>query len=313
LPILVLGGTGHYGRHIVERLIAKGTSVRVLSRNVERARELLGGAPELVSGDLSDGAVVARALDGASGMVVSVSGVSRKQIRRVEAIERDAVIAALRMAEDRQVERAVVISTYDLREGVGPAAIRRIGAGKLAVERHLAQSKLNWTVLGVPPSMEIFLAMVRGRTMAVPGGGPPILPTVSPVDVGEVAAQAVLRRDLAGQRLRVAGPDTIGFAEAARRLSAVYGYPIRYRRLPIFPVRLGYWLTWPLARVSDLALYLHTMLGFIQLMNRFPQDLAAQAPADHQRLLGLFSLLPHTLEMEARRRQARTEGATKGS
>ena len=303
-PVLVLGGTGHVGRHIVERLLAKQVKVRVVSRNLEKARALLGGLPEIVLGDITDPAAMARALDGASGIVVSVSSVNRKQTRLVEAIERDGVIAALRMAEDRQVTRAVVISTYEVREGVGPAAVRRVAAAKLAVERYLEQSKLNWTVLGAPPSMEIFLAMTRGRTMVVPGGGPPALPTVSPVDLGEVAAQAVLRMDLAGQRLRVVGPDVVGFAEAARRLSVVYGYPIRYRKLPLFPFCLAYWLTRPLAYVFDLALYAHTMLGFIRLMNRFPQDIAAEAPADHQRLLSLFSLTPHTLEMEARRRRS---------
>ncbi len=35
--------------------------------------------------------------------------------------------------------------------------------------------------------------------MMVPGGGPEGLPTVSAVDVGEIAAQALLRDDLSGR------------------------------------------------------------------------------------------------------------------
>ena len=45
------------------------------------------------------------------------------------------------------------------------------------------------------------------------------------------------------------------------------------------------------------------MLGFIRLLNYFPADLAAEAEAGHQKLLALFQLTPHTLEMEARRRE----------
>ena len=41
--VLVLGGTGHYGRHIVNSLVAKGVSVRVLSRSATRARGNLAG------------------------------------------------------------------------------------------------------------------------------------------------------------------------------------------------------------------------------------------------------------------------------
>jgi uncharacterized protein YbjT (DUF2867 family) len=140
--------------------------------------------------------------------------------------------------------------------------------------------------------------------MTVPGGGPQALPTVSPFDVGEVAAQAILRPELAGKRVRVVGPDSIGFAEAARRLSKVYGHPIKLRPIPLFPLRLAYWLTWPLGRFSNLALHAHTMLGFALSLSQFPQDVAAQAAADHRQLLGLFELSPHSLEMEARRRLA---------
>ena len=44
--ILVLGGTGHYGRHIVKALIKQNQNVRVLSRNVPKAREILGWKPK---------------------------------------------------------------------------------------------------------------------------------------------------------------------------------------------------------------------------------------------------------------------------
>ena len=47
----VLGGTGHYGRHIVGALLRLGADVRVLTRNEERARKLLGQAIDVVEGD----------------------------------------------------------------------------------------------------------------------------------------------------------------------------------------------------------------------------------------------------------------------
>jgi uncharacterized protein YbjT (DUF2867 family) len=46
-PILVLGGTGHYGRHVVQSLLERGAPVRVLSRNAGNARKILGEAPEV--------------------------------------------------------------------------------------------------------------------------------------------------------------------------------------------------------------------------------------------------------------------------
>jgi hypothetical protein len=41
------------------------------------------------------------------------------------------------------------------------------------------------------------------------------------------------------------------------------------------------------------------MLGFIQLLNQFPQDVVAEVPKFHRLLLDTFDYVPTTLEMEA--------------
>ena len=149
--------------------------------------------------------------------------------------------------------------------------------------------------------------MIRGETMMVPGGGPPALPTVSAVDVGEIAAQAALRDDLSGRRFRLVGPEALSFPDAARRIAAVLGRPIGFRKIPLALPTLAWRLTRPLARVSDRLLYVHQMLGFIQLLNRFPAEIAAEAPQAHRLLLETFSYQATTLEMEAQRLIPRKE------
>jgi len=149
--------------------------------------------------------------------------------------------------------------------------------------------------------MQIFFAMIRGETMMVPGGGPPALPTIAAVDVGEIAAQAALRDDLGGRRFRLVGPEALSFPEAARRIAAVLGRPIRFRKIPLAGPILAWRITRPLARFSDRLLYVNQMLGFIQLLNRFPAEIAAQAPQAHRLLLETFNYQPTTLEMEAQR------------
>ncbi len=93
LRILVLGGTGHYGREIVRSLVEKGASVRVLTRDAERARRTLGDGPEFVEGDITVGDCVREALQGISGLVIAVSAFAPDQIKRIKAVEQDAVIA----------------------------------------------------------------------------------------------------------------------------------------------------------------------------------------------------------------------------
>jgi uncharacterized protein YbjT (DUF2867 family) len=299
-PILVLGGTGHYGRHIVRALQHKGIPVRVLSRAAGRARALLGGV-EVVEEDLCDHVAVMRALAGARAVVVSVSAFAPATIRQVRAIEHDAVLAVLAEAERAGPRRVVYLSVYEVRlEVAAEVKLEESGAVKAAVEAALAASGLDWTVLGLPPSMELFFAMLRGDTMVVPGGGPPALPTISPADVGEIAAQAALRGDLGGQRFRLTGPEALSFPEAARRIGAATGRSIRFRKVPLALPRIAAALLTPFALVSNRVLFIRQMLGFIRLLNRFP---AADVAADFRRLQETFRYTPTTLEMEIARRQ----------
>jgi uncharacterized protein YbjT (DUF2867 family) len=311
-PILVLGGTGSLGRPIVGELARRGEVVRVLSRRPEAARALLGDGPAIVAGDLTDAEAVRRAVEGARAVVLAVSAMAPATFRRARQIERDAVIAALEQAERAGARRAVLISVYEIdvelaeRLGIESARI------KLEVEQYLGQCKLSGTVLGQPPSMEIFPTMIRaGRFMVVPGGGPPALPTIAARDTAAIAAEAVLRDDLGGRRFRLAGPEAMSFREAARRIGAVYGRPIRFVAIPLALPRLARWLITPLARLSDRIGYVHAMLAYVRLLNAFPPRIAALAAADHQRLRDTFAFTPTTLEDLVRRPRAQRRAAVR--
>ena len=294
-PILVLGGTGHYGRHIVKSLQERGQQVRVLTRNAANARRILGDEADIVEGDITSRESVVEALEGVKAVVISVSAFTPKLIRKLELIERDSVLMVLEEAQNAGISRILYLSGYALRRGLVEELDLALGRIKLEIETALAQSDFSWTVLGEAPSMEVFFAMIRGEKMIVPGGGPPALPTVSPVDAGEIAAQTALREDLGGKRIRVTGPEAISFPEASRRISAVTGKRLEFQKIPLFPLRVASLVTWPFNP------YLRHLVGSARLMNRFPQDLAAQVSEDHRWLLDTFSYTPTTLEMETRR------------
>jgi nucleoside-diphosphate-sugar epimerase len=61
---LVTGATGFSGTHLVRSLSADGARVRVIARSGARAREVLPAGIEIIEGDLTDPATVARAMDG---------------------------------------------------------------------------------------------------------------------------------------------------------------------------------------------------------------------------------------------------------
>jgi dihydroflavonol-4-reductase len=61
---LVTGGTGFVGSHVVRALLARGRTVRCLARPASRRDNLEGLAVEIVEGDLTDAASLARAVAG---------------------------------------------------------------------------------------------------------------------------------------------------------------------------------------------------------------------------------------------------------
>ncbi|MEO7965743.1 MAG: NAD-dependent epimerase/dehydratase family protein [Gemmatimonadaceae bacterium] len=62
--VLVTGGTGFTGSHLVRTLLQGGDQVRVLTRNAARAREKLSAAVEILEGDVTDRDAVARSVRG---------------------------------------------------------------------------------------------------------------------------------------------------------------------------------------------------------------------------------------------------------
>lgn len=295
--ILVLGGTGHYGKHIVQSLLEKGELVRVLSRNANKAREILGSNPEIIEGDITSRESVIKSLNGAKAIIVAVSAFSRKTIRKTRLIERDSVLMALKEAQKTGISRVVYLSVYDLKQDViKKLNITQFAENKLELESKLAKSDFNWTILGCAFSMEMFFSMIHGDTMMVPGGGSHALPTISPLDVGELAAQTVLRDDLKGKRFRLTGPEAFSFPQAAKRIADITGRPIKFRKIPLTPIKIASLVTRPFNP------YLKYLLLAIILFNNFPTNIAEDVPNDHQLLLETFNYTPITLEMEARRR-----------
>ena len=213
------------------------------------------------------------------------------------------MIASLQLAGKMGIARIVYISVFEIDKEFARRNRLATANEKAMVEEYISQSNFNWTILGAPPSMEIFFRMIRGSRMMVPGGGPKGLPTVSAVDVGEIAAQALLRDDLSGQRIQMVAPQAYSFPDAAKRISEAWGTPIKFFKIPLIFPRIAYHLSTPFSLFSNRLLYVHTLLGFIRLLNNFPNHYIQKVPALHEKLRSMFSYSPSTLEIEAERRK----------
>jgi uncharacterized protein YbjT (DUF2867 family) len=296
-PIIVFGGTGYYGRHIVKKLLAKNEKARVLSRNSKNAKQILGEDVEIIEGDVTNRNTVVSSLHGVKAVLICLSAMNVKLIKKMRAIERDAVLMIMDEAGKENISRLVYVSGYEIRKDIlEKLKIMRFGEIKLEIENTIKDSNFHWTILGCAPTHELFFAFLRGNKMVVPGGGVRPIPTISPDDVGEIVAQAVLRDDLKGRRFRLTGPEAISFPEAATRITNIAGKPVKFVKIPLIAIKI----------VSMLTLPFNPFIRFIyyslKLLNNFPTDLSANVSKDHQILLETFSYTPVTFDRAIRKR-----------
>lgn len=297
--IIVFGGTGHYGRNVVAKLVSKGALVRVVSRNAEKARQILGSTVEILEGDITNRATITKSLKDIQGIVICLSAMNRKQIKQMEKIEYDAVLEIMDEAKKANVKRFVYMSGYEIREELlHRLNILDFGKIKLQMEKKISASDFNWTILGDAPSYEIFFAFIRNGKMAVPGGGMSAIPCISSEDVGEITAQTALRDDLNGQRIKLTGPRALTFPQAAEIISKCSGRKIDHVKIPLFVFRI---VAKALLPVNPFINYLYKSL---KMLNNFPVDLADDVPQAHRRVTEIFNYFPASLEQETGKRMA---------
>ena len=183
--ILIYGGTGYYGQKVVEKLIDKGQFVKVVSRDKIKARNILGDKVEIFQGDVTNHETIVESLKNVGSIVICLSAMSSKLIRKMKQIERDAVLMIMEEASKANISRLVYMSGYEMREQLlRDLKIPEFGEIKIEIERRISQSDFNWTILGDAPAFEIFFAFVKNGKMTVPGGGKNAIPSISAEDVG---------------------------------------------------------------------------------------------------------------------------------
>jgi uncharacterized protein YbjT (DUF2867 family) len=219
--VIVTGGTGLLGRPVVERLVAAGHHVRVLSRAPSRAAAVLTGV-ELCHGDLRDQATLHPALSSAEVVVHCASDV--RLANDVDVAGTTNLVSVMRGLE---VAHLVYVSIV----GVDRVPLRYYRA-KRNVEAIIENQSAPWTIQRATqfhPFIETMLnASARMPFIACPQGL-----RFQPIGVDQAAARLVqhVATGPAGMAPDLGGPEVLTHKELASTwLSAVA------RRRPLLPV-----------------------------------------------------------------------------
>ncbi|MEV4622054.1 NAD(P)H-binding protein [Asanoa sp. NPDC049573] len=236
--ILVTGGTGNIGRHLVDLLRAAGADHRVLARR-PGAAALLPPGTEVVSGDLTD----------PGGLVTALAGVDRVFLLW-PFLTSDGIEGVAKAMADAGVRLVVYVSSLNVTDDN-----RRTAGVWGEVEQAIIDAGLGYTFLRgggfATNTLTWAPAIRRGETVRLPS---PLArrSLVHEADLAEVAA-AALTGDHAGRSYVLTGPAALSQADQLAAIGAVLGRPVEFAEQHRAEARAEM-LTWGNAAFVDHAL-----------------------------------------------------------
>jgi uncharacterized protein YbjT (DUF2867 family) len=234
--VLITGGSGFFGRHLAQELLARGARLRIASRHPERAYALkpLGnlGQVQCVRADVTRAADLAGVMAGVDA-VVNLAGAFTGNLDAVQGKGAGAIAAAARAAG---VGAFVHISAIGADAQSGVAYARTKAEGEAAVLAAFPAATI------LRPSIlfggdDGFVNMFAGLISLLP-----ILPVFGPdariqplfVDDAALAVAAALTDTAAhgGKTYEIAGPEVITMLELNQRIAAAQGRNTLFAPLP---------------------------------------------------------------------------------
>jgi len=245
LKILVTGGTGFVGTHLVNALLRRDHAVAVLERRPGATRNRFNRPVEAVSGDVLDEGSLERAASSRDAVIHLVGIIHEKGLQTFDRMHREAVEHVVAATRAAGVRRLLHMSAM----GSAEDAPSDYGRTKAAGEKAVRGSGLDWTIFR--PSIVFgpgdgFVSLLASIVLGNPGFIPVIGPgltrflPVSVYDVARVFADALEKPATVRETYEVGGPQVLTLNQIYREIAAAVGKP----RKPLvhFPLWWGRFL-----------------------------------------------------------------------
>ncbi|MGH6830766.1 MAG: complex I NDUFA9 subunit family protein [Methylocella sp.] len=222
----MVGGSGFIGRRLVEQLVHRGASVRIISRHAAHEG---GPAPQIepVVGSIEDPSTIARAVDGAWAVVNLVGTTAAKSERQFYSLHRDIPRRLAEAARLSGVRRFIHVSAMGIGIDAPSAADRSKAAGETAVREAFPDANLVRPALvyGAGDHFFTLFAQLARSAPAIPliGSGRTRFQPMHVDDVAEAMARVLEEPGTAGRLFELGGSEIFSFRELIERLCGVIG------------------------------------------------------------------------------------------
>jgi uncharacterized protein YbjT (DUF2867 family) len=226
--ILVTGGTGFVGGHVVHELRSRDLPVRCLVRDPRKGAKLTAWGCELAQGDMTDPTSLRGAVAGVDTILhlVAIRQGRREQFQRIMVGGTRELLAAAKAAGVRRFVHMSALGTTEATKDLVPY----YGA-KWETEHQVQGSGIPYVIFrpsfvfgpdgGILPTF-VKLAKLTPVTPIIGSGRQRIQPIWAD-DLAKYFAEAVGREGVAGHVFELGGPDIVSWNEFWDRLKRVRG------------------------------------------------------------------------------------------
>jgi uncharacterized protein YbjT (DUF2867 family) len=242
--ILVTGGTGFVGGHVVHALRADDKPVRALVRDRRRAAKLESWGVELAEGDVTNSASLRSALAGVDA-VVHLVGIRQGRPEQFQRVMVDGTRNLIAAAGEQGIRRFVLMSALGTSEETKDV-VPYYGA-KWQMERDVETSGIPYVIFrpsfifgpdgGILPTFAK-LARLTPVTPIVGNGRQRIQPIWAD-DVGAYFTQAVDSEAAVNRLFELGGPDAVTWNEFWERLKRARGMRRPSVHVPVALMRIN--------------------------------------------------------------------------
>ena len=257
-PVLVTGGTGFVGSHLVERLVADGVRVRCLARRSSSLRYVPRYGVELCYGELASGEGLAEAVAGVD-TVFHVAGVT-KALSREAYFECNLRGTMNLIRACGGVRRFVHVSSL---AAVGPSAdgksldesapahpVTWYGESKLRAEEAVRNSDVAGRAVIVRPPVvygprdtdvyAVFRSVAKGIMVTI-GRGESFFSYIHVQDLADALISAACSEAAPGRTYFAANPAPVSWTEFAGTAADIMARPVKCVSIPAWAAYGGGW------------------------------------------------------------------------
>lgn len=249
--ILVTGGTGFVGSHVVRRLRQEGLPVRVIVRTPARAAKLRDLGVEVVPGDIADPASLAGAAQGCERVIHLVGIIQEGRGFTFRSVHVEGTMNVLAAAKKAGVKHFFHQSALGTRDSAKSEYHRT----KWEAEQLVQASGMPWTILrpsliygpGDQFTLRLADAIKLSPVLPVIGSGRSKVQPIYVEDVAVCIAKAVQGEGFFNRIYEIGGPEQLTYEQVTKAIAEALGVKRPTVHMPMFFMRT-------MARVAETVL-----------------------------------------------------------